>query len=174
MIEEELINKAKENNQKAFTILYNKNYQTIYHTIFNIVKNEEITHDLANETFLKAFKNLDKYVNNLSFIAWLKTIAVNHTIDYLRVNRTGRLSNIEDFINILPDNNDPYNILNRKENAQELMDIIEDLPLKYQEIVQLKYVKELSNTEIAKAMNCSENSVKAYITRIKNKIKNKL
>lgn len=174
MIEEELINKAKENNQRAFTILYNKYYQKIYHNILNIVKNEEISHDLTNEAFLKAFKNLDKYVNNLSFIAWLKTIAVNHTIDYLRVDKTGQLSNIEDFINILPDHNDPIAILMAKERKEEIIDIIEDLPLKYQEIIQLKYFKGLSNLEIAKAMHCSTNSIKAYITRIKKKLKNQL
>ena len=51
---------------------------------------------------------------------------------------------------------------------------IEDLPLKYQEIIQLKYFKGLSNLEIAKAMHCSTNSIKAYITRIKKKLKNQL
>jgi RNA polymerase sigma-70 factor, ECF subfamily len=173
MTDIELLALAKRNNQKAFTILYNKYYQVIYNIIYNLVKNEEIAHDLCNESFLKAFKQLDKYVKNLSFIAWLKVIASNHTIDWLRANKTGQLSNIDDFINILSDRNDPSTILMNKEKGQEILDIIEDLPLKYQEIVDLKYNKGLSNLEISKKLNCSVNSVKSYITRIKSKLRSK-
>ena len=173
MTDIELLEKAKKNDQKAFTKLYEKYYQVIYNSILYLVKNEEVAHDLTNESFLKAFKQLDKYVKNLSFFAWLKTIATNHTIDYLRVNSNNELSNIEDFINIVPDKNDPSSILMKKEKSQEIIDIIEDLPLKYQELIDLKYNKGYSNKEIAKIMNCGIASVKCYITRIKSKLKAK-
>ena len=80
----ELIKQAKEGNQLAFTKLYEKYKQIIYVTIYRIVNNKDAADDLLSITFVKAFSKLDSYVTNISFEMWLKTIAINSSIDYIR------------------------------------------------------------------------------------------
>lgn len=80
----DLIKQAKEGKQHAFTQLYNRYHRIIYNTIYNIVHNKDVTDDLVSVTFTKAFFKIASYVNHISFEMWLKTIAINSSIDYIR------------------------------------------------------------------------------------------
>ena len=81
----DLIKQAKEGKQIAFTKLYEKYKQTIYITIYRIVNNRDVADDLTSITFVKAFSKISSYVNNISFEMWLKTIAINSSIDYIPI-----------------------------------------------------------------------------------------
>ena len=89
MKEEEkiLIEQAKHGDNKAFNQLYERYHRLIRYIIFDIVKDDELTQDLLSNTFIKAFSKLSSYVNPISFEAWLKTIAVNTTIDHIRATK---------------------------------------------------------------------------------------
>ena len=89
MKEEEkiLIEQAKHGDNKAFDQLYERYHRLIRYIIFDIVKDDELTQDLLSNTFIKAFSKLSSYVNPISFEAWLKTIAVNTTIDHIRATK---------------------------------------------------------------------------------------
>ena len=91
-----LIAQAKEGKQLAFTKLYNKYYNTIRYVIYNIIRNIDVTDDLISVTFTKAFMKIDKYVDNISFEMWLKTIAVNSAIDFIRRSRQEKLNDSVD------------------------------------------------------------------------------
>ena len=91
-----LIAQAKEGKQLAFTKLYNKYYNTIRYVIYNIIRNIDVTDDLISVTFTKAFMKIDKYVDNISFEMWLKTIAINSAIDFIRRNRQEKLNDSVD------------------------------------------------------------------------------
>lgn len=93
MTKEELndfIKKAKDGNQHAFTVLYEQFVQMVTYTIFGIVKNRDAADDLTSVTFTKAFLRLEKYTEDVSFPMWLKTIAVNSGIDYIRTMKKER------------------------------------------------------------------------------------
>ena len=80
----DLIKQAKEGKQIAFSKLYERYKKNIYITIIKIVKNKDVADDLLSITFVKAFTKLDSFVDNISFELWLKTIAINSSIDYIR------------------------------------------------------------------------------------------
>jgi len=61
MTPKEAIELAKTGSQKAFTLLYNTYYRVVYFNVYNIVKNKDVADDLTSETFLKAFKNINKF-----------------------------------------------------------------------------------------------------------------
>ena len=92
----DLVEQAKNGSQLAFTKLYNTYNKMVWFTIFNIVKNSDVTDDLVSIVFTKAYKKLDSYVNHISFEMWLKTIAVNASIDYIRRNKKEQLNNYVD------------------------------------------------------------------------------
>ena len=82
---ENAIELAKNGNNRAIAYLYNKYYKVVYNTLLYIVKDKNIAADLTSEVFIKAFNSLDKFYINISFEMWLKTIANNKGIDFIRV-----------------------------------------------------------------------------------------
>ena len=67
MKDEELIAQAKTGSERAFTKLYDIYYKTINRNIFFIVKNQDVADDLSSETFLKAFKGIHNFTQNILF-----------------------------------------------------------------------------------------------------------
>ena len=118
MKEEEkiLIEKAKHGDEKAFKQLYDNYYRLIRYIIYDAIKDEEATADLLSVTFTKAFKRLDYFVETISFEAWLKTIAVNTVIDYIRKNKNQQdnisIDNEDNTIQISSDNDPETDLIN--------------------------------------------------------------
>ncbi len=98
MKEEEklLVEQARDGSEKAFSKLYQKYNKTIWFTIYNIVKNSDVADDLTSVVFTKVYEKLQTYVNHISFEMWLKTIAVNASIDYIRRTKKEQLNNYID------------------------------------------------------------------------------
>ena len=70
-----LVEQAKTGSERAFSELYNKYYKTVWFTIYNIVKNRDVTEDLISVVFTKAYMKMDSYTEHISYEMWLKTIA---------------------------------------------------------------------------------------------------
>ena len=69
-----LVDKAKLDDQKAFRILYDYYYPQVNRLVRGIVKNTEDSEDISIEAITKAFKNIQKYREDLSFDLWLKKV----------------------------------------------------------------------------------------------------
>ena len=175
----ELIKQAKEGKQSAFTRLYNKFKQTIYITIYQIVKNKDVTDDLLSVTFTKAFTKIDSYVNNISFEMWLKTIAVNSSIDYIRRSKREQYDlsvDNEDYNIQLSSTADysPEDIFIGNETHSLLNDALFLIRPSYKKILLLRAEKNLSYREIAERMNLNENQVKSLLNKARKKLKQML
>lgn len=172
----DLINQAKEGSQAAFTKLYNKYKSILYPTIFHIVNNKDATDDLLSITFIKAFSKLDSYVNNISFEMWLKTIAINSSIDYIRRTKkekanywidddenTFQLSNSADYS---PEENFIFD-----ETMTRLSEAMTRLRFKYRNIIELRTVQNLSYKQISEQLGLSESQVKSLLNKAREKLK---
>ena len=91
-----LVEQAKNGSERAFSELYNKYYNTVWFTVYNIVKNKDVTEDLISVVFTKAYTKMDSYTEHVSYEMWLKTIAVNSSIDYIRRMKNEKLNNYID------------------------------------------------------------------------------
>lgn len=78
------VQKAKANDQQAFSFLMSRYKDSLYYTVFKMVQNAEDAEDLTIEAFSKAFSKLDAYTPQFAFSTWLFKIASNHCIDFLR------------------------------------------------------------------------------------------
>lgn len=165
----------KAKNEKEMTKVFNKYYKVIFKNILNIVKDEVIAEDLTSEAFMKAFSNIDKYVKNISFEMWLKTVANNHTIDYLRKTKKPLLNeNLDDdssYFQLEDSARNPYEELIRKENALVTNECIKNLIKIEKDLLELRYFKNLSYLEISKHLNVPIGTVKAYLHKAKKNLK---
>jgi RNA polymerase sigma-70 factor (ECF subfamily) len=176
-----LIERAlKQNDQKAYAELMKRYWEPVYFMLLRMVNNnKDDAEDLTIEAFGKAFKNLEQYSTNFAFSTWLFKIASNNAIDFLRRNKEhkGLLS-----LNKSIDNDggeelsaivkgtglDPEESVIRKQNIEKIRAVIEKLKPNYREIVELFYIEELSNEEIAKRVNLPLSTVKTRLFRARD------
>jgi RNA polymerase sigma-70 factor (ECF subfamily) len=172
----ELIKQAKEGNQLAFTKLYEKYKQIIYITIYRIVNNKDATDDLLSITFVKAFSKLDSYVTNISFEMWLKTIAINSSIDYIRrtkkesanywIDDSDSCFQLSDTAGYSPEEDYIFD-----ETRSMLDSALSRLRFKYRNIIELRSIQNLSYKQISEQLGLTESQVKSRLNRARDKLK---
>lgn len=172
----DLIKQAKEGKQIAFSELYKKYESVIRCTIARIVNNKDVTDDLLSVTFYKAFSKIDSYVNNISFEMWLKTIAINSSIDYIRRTKKERANYwIDDDDNSFQLSNSadcsPEDEYIFQETSAKLNDALSRLRFKYKNILNLRISENLSYKEISERLGITESQVKSTLNKAREKLK---
>lgn len=172
-----LVEHARNNEERAFTTLYNKYYTTVWFTVYNIVKNRDVTEDLISVVFTKAFKKLDLYTEHISFEMWLKTIAINSSIDYIRRMKNEKLNNYideEDNTIQLDDYQpSPEDSLIVKEKLKLTEQLIPTLKKRYRDLLMAK-LEGKSYKELADQFALSEDRIKTDLHKARKQLKNKL
>ncbi|MDZ7693887.1 MAG: sigma-70 family RNA polymerase sigma factor [Balneolaceae bacterium] len=171
--DDELVRRAIGGDEKGYSELVDKYERAIYFHILKMVKDKKQVEDLVQETFVKAFDNLNTYSTNYAFSTWLYRIATNHTIDYLRKKKLKTLS-IDEPVKTkdgemqmqLPDEtaSTDRDII-RKQRQKMVQQAIEDLPTKYRKVIQMRHMEEKSYQEIADVLDKPLGTVKAHIFR---------
>ena len=169
--------KAKTGDQAAFTELYNRTSNDLFRCIRAMTRDEDLTWDIQQDSYLRAFQSLDKLENNEAFFPWLRRIAVNVTADRMkqRLPLTFTELTVEDDGGMpeLPDlnpANQPELSLDRKETSRLVQEILSKLPEEQQLIVGMRYYDELSVKEIAGLLNISDGAVKAQLFHGRKKV----
>lgn len=177
-VEKTTIDLAKAGSQKAFNQLYKEYYDLVHRNVYNIVKNTDVADDITSETFVKAFMNIEKYVNNISFSMWLKTIANNNSIDFIRnsVKRKNDVYVDDSELTEIPysDYSNPEKNLIAKEVSEKIESELNKLENRGGEALRLRLVDELSYKEIAEKLDLNIGTIKHYIFKCKKKLKTKL
>lgn len=171
----QIILDAKAGKQDAFTNLYNRYHKLIRYVVWNIVKNDDVADDLTLVTFTKAFQKIDTFVNNISFEMWLKTIAFNTSIDYIRrvkeENLNRYIDNENEFIQIESNTLNPEERIIKSEDLIALGDAMLLLRSRYRKLIELRYHQDLSYKEIAAELGIPEGTVKSDLNKAKKKLK---
>jgi RNA polymerase sigma-70 factor (ECF subfamily) len=149
--------------------------RSIYFLLFSILKNEAEAEDVAQDTVIKVFQNLDKFRGDSQFRTWVLSIARNEGLGRLRKISNRR----EDSIDAETDEQSgdftpailtswreiPAEALERKELGNILRRAIEGLPEIYRNVVLLRDIEEMDIRESAAALGISEASVKVRLHR---------
>ena len=146
----------------------------IFNYILRLIQNKEDAEDIAQETFIKVYKNLHKIDQDKNFKTWLYTIATNTTYDWLRRKKSRReLFVIDDpessFETI--DEVDTYKEVEDKEVVEQALQCIKPL---YKSILLMYYKDELTYEEIAHHLRIPLNTVKTHLFRAKRALKEKI
>lgn len=168
-----LVKRAVGGDEQAYKELVDKYERAIYYHILKMIRDKEQVEDLVQETFVKAFDNLNSYSTNYAFSTWLYRIATNHTIDYLRKKKLQTLSIDEpvktrdgDMKMQLPDESAGTDReIIRKQRQKIVQQAIEDLPPKYRRVIKMRHMEEKSYQEIADVLDLPLGTVKAHIFR---------
>ena len=163
---DKLIKDCIKNDRKAQKKLYELLYKPMYNLSLYMVKNAADAEDLMQETFISAYKNLNSYKNHVRFDYWLKRIAINKCIDFLRAKKQVTFIEEENVLNIIK-SEDP--VIESDESKQELIRIIKEnvlnLPDGYRIILTLYYFEGYDHQEIAEILDIKESTSRSQLNR---------
>ncbi len=166
------IHKAKKGNQVSFNFLLHHFWSDVYNYQLKRTKNENDAEDITIQSFSKAFDKINTFNEKYQFKTWLITISKNIHIDLIRKNKTTiNLSTSQnqeaEAYKIIDDNPTPEDKIITEQNLAKLLLDIKQLKPKYQEVIHLRYFKELSYKEISHEINEPMNNVKIKLLRAK-------
>jgi RNA polymerase sigma-70 factor, ECF subfamily len=161
-------NVAQRTNEKKGNELYVEYKQKFYRLAFSYVKDPYLAEDLAHEILVKCFITHEKFKGDCSLHSWMYRIAINHCIDFLRKGYRHRdllYEEIEQF-------NDqevctPESEVIRTSEKKELRDKLNQLPMKYQEVITLFYFQDQSLKEMENHLNLNLSTIKTRLFRAK-------
>ncbi|WP_438865918.1 RNA polymerase sigma factor [Salinimicrobium oceani] len=155
---------------EAFRELLHLYQERLYWQIRNILKNHEDSDDVLQNTFIKIFRNIEKFKGESQLFSWMYRIATNEAITFLN-NRSKKLQiSSEELQQQIIDNleNDVY--FEGNEIQLKLQKAIARLPQKQQQVFNMKYFQELKYKEISDILGTSEGALKASYHHATKKI----
>ena len=159
-----LVQQVIGGNRNAFKLIVTRYQKPIFRFISAFGFPTIVVDEIAQETFLKAFKNLQTFdANKSAFSTWLFTIAKNTSINnFAKEKKRARLEMEPDHAIEL---NTPQTFLEKKDNAQKLREAMQRIPMVFRSALTLSYFQELSLEEIAVIEQSSLGTIKSRIFR---------
>ncbi len=170
--EKAIIQQIKEGNFLAYEKFIIEYQNRMFAFIFSMVKNRDDASDLCQETFFKAYKSIRSFKGKAKFSTWLFKIGYFQSLNYLKrkKKRVEILNKIDPIFH--PDSHS--HDLEVKEMSIKIDFIMNEIPLNCRTALHLFYKEDKNYKEIAAIMKIPLNSVKSYIFRGKEEIRNKL
>ena len=176
-----LVARAVAGDHKAFELLVIKYQRRIQRLIGRMVRDVDLVEDIAQETFIRAYRALAQFRGDAQFYTWLYRIAVNTAkkslMDLKRnptVSENSFKSDDDDetspLENELISSETPDAVLASKEIAQIINTALEALPEELRQAITLREIEGLSYEEISEAMNCPIGTVRSRIFRAREAI----
>lgn len=168
----EIILKAKQGNQIAFSQLLDRFWNDVFGFQLLRTKNENDAEDISIQTFSKAFDKIDTYDEAYEFGTWLIAISKNIHVDLIRKRKRNILdererNKTEDMNSVLDESPSVEDSLITEQNLASLLADIKKLKPHYQEVINLRYFNEMSYAEIANSLKEPINNVKVKLLRAK-------
>lgn len=177
-----LVLKAIEGDQSSITELYYLTYPTVRTVAINIVKSEADADDIVQNSYIKAFSNLEQLREPEKFEAWLYKIVANKCKDYLRKKKPLLFSShdedddtsMEEIIEDETRDYNPEDVLLSSDTRKQIYDLLESLPDE-QRICLIYYaVNGMKISEIADLLDVPEATVKSRLKYAKSKMQVKI
>ena len=169
----DLVQSAVKGDEYAFEELVGRYKNLVYSVVLRMVADAEDANDIAQEVFIKVYRNLDKYSPEFKFSTWIIRIATNTVIDFRRKKKQEFVS-IDEMETELPDIVTPENEYLEKEHKSELMNAINALPDMYKMPIVLYHLEGMSYQEISSILGVSMSKIKNRIFRGRKLLKDEL
>ena len=165
MTDESLVDLYANGNNSAFDVLLNRYKKSIHSYIFYIVRNNDLTEDIFQETFLKVIMTIKqgRYTDNGKFKAWITRIAHNLIIDNFRQERNeNTISNDDVDIDLLNDmklcDTNIEDDMVQEQVFSDIKKLVKHLPDNQREVLEMRYYQDMSFKEIADITGVSINT----------------
>jgi len=178
-VDAELVARVQKGDKRAFDLLVLKYQRRIMRLLGRMVRDTDEIEDLAQETFIKAYRAIKQFRGDSAFYTWLYRIAVNTARNWQSSQQRRLPVAIEyendegetfDQIDRLTDISTPSSILHSKQVAQVIEQTMAELPEELRTALTLREIEGMTYEEIAQAMDCPIGTVRSRIFRAREAV----
>jgi RNA polymerase sigma-70 factor (ECF subfamily) len=180
LTDEELIAKFQNGDLYAFENIVQRYKDPLINFVYQFLNDRIDSEDVVQETFLRVYRNKHLYRNIAKFSTWIYTIASNLAKTELRRRRRRKLVSISQ----MGFNNKDYELTDNEQTPEEQIDSemqertirkeIDDLPVKFKEVVVLRDIQEFSYEEISQILKIPIGTVKSRVNRGRLRLQKRL
>jgi len=181
----DLVRQAQAGDTEAFDQLVSRYRIRVFGMIYNMVHNEQDAWDLAQDSFLKAWKSIARFRGQSSYYTWMYRIVMNVTIDWLRkkqVKGAGaefddaiQLKEIDPAAHTVPHADPlPHEGMQHKEIRRRIDAAIAQLSPEHRAVILMKEIEDMQYHEIAESLGCSIGTVMSRLFYARKKLQNLL
>jgi RNA polymerase sigma factor (sigma-70 family) len=171
-----LIARVLSGDKGAFRQLIRENEKLVSHMVGRLIDRNEDREELCQDVFLKVYEKIGEFGFQSKLSTWIATIAWRHSINHLRRKKI-MLSEIPDedrFERHFISSENPAESLEDQDTNEMVLKLIEWLPVQYKTILSLYHLDNLSYPEIGEITGMPEGTVKSYLFRARNLLKEKV
>lgn len=176
--EELLIKRAVAGDEDSFNQIIETYKNYVFAIILNFIKDYGEVENVAQEVFLQIYISLPNYDND-NFKGWISRITSNKSIDWIRKKKSKFKEEALELTEILVDESEgdkvetPEQLLIKKEESEDLANVLNSIPEIYRGVLEQFYFKEMSYEEIAKLEDVSVKTIASRLYRGKNILREK-
>lgn len=173
-LEETLIEKAKNGDEKAFAVLMKQYRLRLGSYIFKSVGDRSASEDVLQETLIKVWRGIGGFKSGTKFSSWLFSIAHNAAIDHIRKNaRAGMPEEFNDE-KYSKQTDDPFKQITAEETKRIVNAAVDKLPEKQKQVFLLRAEGDMSFKEISELMGEPLNTVLSHMRYAIIKLRNSI
>lgn len=187
-----IVEEIRSGNVNAFDQLYDMYSIYLQHYCYQRIKDRQIAQDLTHEILTKIYLNIDKYTVEYTFNSWVWRLAKNYIVDYVRHSKINPINSNRNFTIVNQDMTEEAEmnslssskIVSKEESAEDLMmdkkrkeyidKLLSTMNERDRRILTMYYFEDKSYEEIANELDLKLNSMKVYLMRAKEKLKEKI
>ena len=174
--DEQLAARTLAGDRGAFRALVDRNYTTVYRLCRSVLHHSEDAEDATQEVFLRAYHSLGQFHGRGSFHGWLRRLTVNYclnrlqTVDARRARSEYSLDSLGESISGSRED-DPEDRIIRREESSRIQEELNNLPPKQRAAMGLRLLEGMSYEEIASTLGVPVNSVRSWLHRGRERMK---
>jgi len=178
--DEQLVESAVSGNSEAFGEIVTRWDRKIFALCFGMLGREDEARDAAQEAFISAFRNLEKFRGDAKVSSWLHRIAVNQCLTVKRRTKTRS----EDFLNdetdeesrvfVAPARLSPLRTTERNERSDLVRNAVLSLPEDLRQVIVMKEFEEMTFQEISDVLELPLSTVKSRLYKALKQLRRKL
>ena len=172
-IDSVLIEKVKKGNKGAFNFLVNKYYPRVYASLFSFTKSKEDSEDLAQQTFIKVWQQIESFRGDSAFFTWIYRIAINLAKNFVVSSNYKKQkvnTSIEDAAIEITSYENIESVLTHNQSMTEIRDFIKTMPESLKTAFTLRESDGKSYEEISIITNTPIGTVRSRIFRARESI----
>ena len=166
------------NNPDFYYFLMERYEEKILRYVRRIANvSKEVSEDLVQEIFLKAYENMNDFDEALKFSSWLYRIAHNHVISHWRKYKNEKLLSWdadENFKNMFESDDDLTRDLDKKITAERMREVLDKIKPAYKEVLVLRYLEDKDYTEIGDILKKPVGTIGTLILRAKKELRKEI
>ena len=173
-----LIKKILDGDTAAFRLIIQKNQRLVWHIVFRMVPNQIDREDLCQDIFIKVYESLGKFKYECKFSTWIGKVAYNTCLNHVKKKKVTLFDDVVSDSQTLDAHycsaDSPEEFTQEQDLSERLHEEIRKLPRQFATIVTLYHIEQMSYAEIGGIMRLPDGTVKSYLFRARQLLKERL